>query len=117
MVLASASTGLWVAIGLLLVLKLPLIAALLWLPFRSDSYDVGPAEEDSAGGGDGGGGVPADPDGPQQPSPDRGGGGPHPNSPLTRHLRRGEHGGDRPPAPERVRIGRELPSRPPARQD
>lgn len=97
----------WVLLLLLGVLKIPIAALLMWMPFRSDRA-LAAGEVDGDGGdspsdeGDGGGGG-----GSKKPqSPPRG---PHPRTPLGRRRERGTHG--TPPAPRRVRLPAVLPRR------
>jgi hypothetical protein len=83
---------LWVWIMLLAALvKLPIAALMLWIPFRDDaamqSSDVPDSSEED-------GGSKALPGGPL----DR-----HPRGPLPRNPRRGPHGSPSPPPPRRVR--------------
>jgi hypothetical protein len=91
--------SLWMVIVLLGLLKLPVAALMLWIPFREDqamyARATGDAEESGAAEDDGGSialaGSPLDP---------------HPRSPRPRPRRRGPHGGDAttpPPSPPRVR--------------
>jgi hypothetical protein len=103
--------SLWMWIVLLLALiKLPIAALMLWLPFRNDEAMNAPK---SAGASDDDGGSRTLPGSPRQPgprrpsrdprlpgrSPDRG---PRPGSGATR-PRRDPHGAPAPPAPRRVR--------------
>ncbi len=73
------------------LIKLPVAALMLWLPFRYDesmqSTDVSDSSEED-------GGSKALPGGPLDP---------HPRAPLPRSPRRGPHGGPAPPSPRRVR--------------
>jgi hypothetical protein len=83
---------LWVWIMLLAALvKLPIAALMLWIPFRDDvamrSNDAPDSSEED-------GGSKALPGGPL----DR-----HPRGPLPRHPRRGPHGSPSPAPPPRVR--------------
>jgi hypothetical protein len=72
------------------LLKVPLVALLLWLPFRDDPL---PADlPDSSSQDDGGSKVPPDPRRPR-----------HPRSPLPRLPRRGPHGGTPVAKPARIR--------------
>src|ERR1700744_1941325 len=95
----------WVLLLLLGVLKIPIAALLMWMPFRSDPAAV-PGEVDADDGdapsdeGDGGGGSKK----PQ--SPPRG---PHPRSPRRHTRRRGSHG--TPASPRRARLPVALPRR------
>jgi hypothetical protein len=72
------------------LLKLPLVALLLWLPFRDDPLPVD--LPDSSSQDDGGSKVPPDPRRPR-----------HPRSPLPRLPRRGPHGGTPAASPARIR--------------
>lgn len=89
---------------LLGVLKLPLLALMLWMPFRSDQAllddddDSVDGEPPSSDGGDGGSRRP------HSPRP-----GPHPRSPLRHRRQRGAHGG--PASPLRVRFPQIAPRR------
>jgi hypothetical protein len=83
-------TWMWIVL-LAGLIKLPIAALMLWIPFRYDEanqpQDVSdPNEED--------GGSKALPAGPLNP---------HPRSPLPRHPRRGPHGSPSPSPPPRVR--------------
>jgi len=78
---------LWVIIGLALI-KLPIAALMLWLPFRSDERLI--ASDAPDGGSD---------------EPGGGGGGPAPGRPPAPRPRRGPHGLP-PQAPPRVRAPR-----------
>ena len=73
------------------LVKLPIAALMLWIPFRYDeatqSQDVSDSNEED-------GGSKALPAGPLNP---------HPRSPLPRHPRRGPHGSPSPSAPPRIR--------------
>jgi hypothetical protein len=83
---------LWVWMVLLAALiKLPIAALLLWIPFRYDDAMVAPEAQDSS---EEDGGSKALPGGPMDP---------HPRAPLPRRPRRGPHGDISPPAPPRVR--------------
>jgi hypothetical protein len=81
---------LWILMLVALV-KLPIAALMLWIPFRDDqamqSHDTSDSSEDDGGSKVLGGG-PLDP---------------HPRTPLPRHPRRGPHGSPSPPSPPRVR--------------
>jgi hypothetical protein len=92
----------WVLLLLLGVLKIPIAALLLWMPFRADAAAV--PDDDGADGdspSDEGGG------GSKRPqSPPRG---PHPRSPRRHERRRGPHG--TPPSPRRVRLPVVVPRR------
>jgi hypothetical protein len=89
--------SLWMVIVLLGLVKLPVAALMLWLPFRNDQAmnigEVGPETDASGDSEDDGGSIalgasPVDP---------------HPRSPLPRPHRRGPHGSGTPPAPRRIR--------------
>jgi hypothetical protein len=92
--------SLWMVIVLLGLLKLPVAALMLWIPFRNDQAmsvvdadGANDAEESDASEDDGGsvalGASPLDP---------------HPRSPRPRPRRRGpHHGSDAPPSPPRIR--------------
>jgi hypothetical protein len=88
---------LWMLILLLMALiKLPIAALMLWLPFRNDEAMT---TAERPGQSDDGGGSLSLPAGPLEP---------HPRSPLSsgpspRHPRRGPHGAPAPPSPRRVR--------------
>lgn len=73
------------------LIKLPIAALMLWIPFRYDeanqAQDVSDSSEED-------GGSKALPAGPLNP---------HPRSPLPRNPRRGPHGSPSPSAPPRVR--------------
>jgi hypothetical protein len=94
--------SLWMVIVLLGLVKLPVAALMLWIPFRDDqAMKVGAANV--------AGGVDADEAG---DSEDDDGGSialgacprdPHPRSPLPRPRRRGPHGSGVPPSPRRLR--------------
>jgi hypothetical protein len=85
--------SLWLIMLILMAIKVPLAALMLWLPFRDDdavANVTGPADDD--------GGSPALPAGPLNPHP-------RPTSPrpFPRLPRRGPHGCPAPPSPRRVR--------------
>ena len=83
---------LWVWMVILAALiKLPIAALLLWIPFRYDESMRVPEAQDSS---EEDGGSKALPGGPTDP---------HPRSPLPRNPRRGPHGQPSPPSPRRVR--------------
>jgi hypothetical protein len=88
---------LWIVIFAGLI-KLPIAALMLWIPFRYDESMRAPDASDSS---EEDGGSRALPGGPLDP---------HPRGPLPRTPRRGPHGSPSPPAPRRVR------SKPPARR-
>ena len=73
------------------LIKLPIAALMLWIPFRYDESQVITDPQDSS---EEDGGSKALPGGPLNP---------HPRSPLPRHPRRGPHGSPSPPSPPRVR--------------
>jgi hypothetical protein len=90
--------SLWMVIVLLALLKLPIAALMLWIPFRNDQAMnmAAPvdADESSASDDDGGGSktLPASPLDP------------HPRAPRPHPRRRGPHGSDPIcPSPSRVR--------------
>jgi hypothetical protein len=83
---------LWMLIVILATLvKLPIAALLLWIPFRDDEAMRVP---DAPGSSDDDGGSKTLPGGPMDP---------HPRMPRPRAPRRGPHGSPSPPAPPRVR--------------
>jgi hypothetical protein len=85
--------GVWIAIGLLALVKMSFAAVMLWLPFRDDAALDGPDSSDEDGG---------------SKVPPMGTGGRHPRAPLPRlprHPRRGPHGEAPPPSPPRTRRG------------
>lgn len=86
--------GVWVVIVLLGIIKLPLVALMLWMPFRSDppSDDVSDSSDSSQEDG----GSKTLPGGPHD-------GRRHPRGPLPRTPRRGPHGSPSPAPPQRVR--------------
>lgn len=91
---------LWLWILLLVALiKLPIAALMLWIPFRYDEAMQAPEAPDSS---EEDGGSRALPGGPLDP---------HPRAPLPNKPRRGPHGSPSPPPPARVR-GPAAPSRP-----
>lgn len=84
--------ALWVWILMLAALiKLPIAALMLWIPFRNDEAMQAREEPDSP---DEDGGSKALPGGPLDP---------HPRRPLQPRPRRGPHGSPSPPSPPRVR--------------
>ncbi len=94
---------LWVLIVLLGLIKLPIAALMLWLPFRTDPA-LGAGEPPDRSDDDGGSrAVPA---GPLDPRPR-----PLPSGPFPRRPRRGPHGSPPPPAPRRVRAVTRMPRR------
>jgi hypothetical protein len=88
---------LWLIIVLVLgLVKLPIAALMLWMPFRNDEATKtaeapGPSDDD--------GGTRALPAGPLDPHPHT----PGPFRPLPRSPRRGPHGSPPPPSPRRIR--------------
>ena len=87
--------SLWLIMLILMAIKVPVAALMLWLPFRHDDAVgnvTGPADDD--------GGSAALPAGPLNPHP-------RPTSPrpFPRLPRRGPHGCPSPPSPRRVRTG------------
>jgi hypothetical protein len=87
---------LWMLIALLALIKLPIAALMLWIPFRNDAAMKAP---EPPGKSDEDGGTHALPAGPLDPHPRR----PLPYGPRPRSPRRGPHGSPPPPAPRRVR--------------
>ncbi len=81
---------LWVLM-LAALIKLPIAALMLWIPFRNDAAMISPEASDSN---EEDGGSRALPGGPLNP---------HPRGPLPRLPRRGPHGSPGPTAPPRVR--------------
>jgi hypothetical protein len=83
-------TWMWIVL-LAGLIKLPIAALMLWIPFRYDeanqAQDVSDSSEED-------GGSKALPAGPLNP---------HPRGPLPRNPRRGPHGSPSPSAPPRVR--------------
>jgi hypothetical protein len=73
------------------IIKLPIAALLLWLPYR---YDESMRTADAPDASDEDGGSKALPGSPLDP---------HPRTPLPRHPRRGPHGSPGPASPPRVR--------------
>jgi hypothetical protein len=83
---------LWVWMVMLAALiKLPIAALLLWIPFRYDESMRAPEAQDSS---EEDGGSKALPGGPLDP---------HPRGSLPHRPRRGPHGGCPPPSPPRIR--------------
>ena len=74
------------------LIKLPIAALMLWIPFRYDESQV--FQQNPADSGEDEGGSKALPGGPTNP---------HPRSPLPRHPRRGPHGSPSPSSPARMR--------------
>ncbi len=93
---------LWLLIVLLGLIKLPIAALMLWLPFRNDPVLRASEPPDRS---DDDGGSRALPAGPLDPRPRR----PLPSSP--RCPRRGPHGSPPPPSPRRVRAVTRTPRR------
>jgi hypothetical protein len=91
---------LWILVFAALI-KLPIAALMLWIPFR---YDEAMRSPDTPGPSDDDGGSRALPGGPLDP---------HPRAPLPHTPRRGPHGSPAPPPPSRVRTA--PPPRRPAR--
>jgi hypothetical protein len=87
---------LWMLIALLAMIKIPIAALMLWIPFRNDAAMHAP---EPPGQSDEDGGTRAAPAGPLDPRPRR----PLPSGPRPRSPRRGPHGGQPPPSPRRVR--------------
>jgi hypothetical protein len=85
-------TWTWIVLVLVAVIKLPIAALMLWLPFRYDEAAYQPSETTDSSEEDGG--SKALPGGPL----DR-----HPRGPLPRNPRRGPHGSPSPGSPKRVR--------------
>jgi len=83
-------TWMWVLL-LAGLIKLPIAALMLWIPFR---YDESQIVQDASDSSEEDGGSKALPGGPLNP---------HPRSPLPRHPRRGPHGTPSPASPPRVR--------------
>lgn len=83
---------LWVWIVLFAgLIKLPIAALMLWIPFRDDEAMRAPEAPDSS---EEDGGSKALPGGPLDP---------HPRAPLPRSPRRGPHGSPAPESPRRSR--------------
>ena len=91
---------LWIVIFAGLI-KLPIAALMLWIPFRYDESMRAPDVSDSS---EEDGGSRALPGGPLDP---------HPRDPLPRKPRRGPHGSPSPSPPARVRtkLGGRRPTR------
>jgi hypothetical protein len=83
-------TWMWVLL-LAGLIKLPIAALMLWIPFRYDESQIATDAPDSS---EEDGGSKALPGGPLNP---------HPRGPLPRHPRRGPHGSPSPSSPPRVR--------------
>jgi hypothetical protein len=87
---------LWMLIVLMGLIKLPIAALMLWIPFRDDAalnMNEPPGQSDEDGG------SPVLPAGPLDPHPRR----PLPSSRFPRLPRRGPHGAPPPPSPRRIR--------------
>jgi hypothetical protein len=85
---------LWLLILLFGLIKLPIAALMLWIPFRNDAAMNASDPPDRS---DDDGGSRALPAGPLDPRP-------LPSGPFPRGPRRGPHGTPPPPSPRRVRI-------------
>ncbi|HEX9481108.1 MAG TPA: hypothetical protein VF927_03315 [Solirubrobacteraceae bacterium] len=83
-------TWMWVLL-LAGLIKLPIAALMLWIPFRYDESQIATEASDSN---EDDGGSKALPGGPLNP---------HPRSPFPRRPRRGPHGSPSPASPPRVR--------------
>lgn len=95
---------LWLLIVLFGLVKLPIAALMLWLPFRNDPALISnepPSQSDDDGGSR------ALPAGPLDPHPRR----PSPFGPSPRRPRRGPHGSPPPPSPRRIRVASQAPRR------
>jgi hypothetical protein len=88
---------LWMLIVLLGLIKLPIAALMLWLPFRNDEATRASEPPDQSAEDDGGSRVL--PAGPLNPRPRR----PAPSGPTPRPPRRGPHGSPPPSSPRRIR--------------
>jgi hypothetical protein len=88
---------LWLLIVLVGLIKLPIAALMLWIPFRNDAAMNAAEPPDRS---DDDGGSRALPASPLDPRPRR----PLPTGPFPRRPRRGPHGSAPPPSPRRVRI-------------
>lgn len=80
----------WIVVIAALV-KLPIAALMLWIPFHNDEAMRAPEANDPS---DEDGGSKTLPGAPTDP---------HPRNPLPRFPRRGPHGSPSPPAPRRIR--------------
>jgi hypothetical protein len=89
----------WILLVSTLVIKLPIVALMLWIPFRNDEAMSAP---DTPGSSEEDGGSKALPGGPLNP---------HPRPPLPRWPRRGPHGSPSSAAPRRVRSPLQGPRR------
>ncbi|HUA75151.1 MAG TPA: hypothetical protein VL988_10385 [Solirubrobacteraceae bacterium] len=94
---------LWVLIVSLALIKVPIAALMLWIPFRNDAALIAeqPDRDDEDGGSR------ALPAGPLDPRPRR----PRPRGPFPRRPRRGPHTSPPPPSPRRVRGTTARPAR------
>jgi hypothetical protein len=79
--------GIWIFIGIVALLKLPLAAVMLWYPFRKERLESQVENE-----------------GPQAEEGDDGDGGGGPTRPRLPAPRRGPHNEPPPPSPARVRL-------------
>ena len=95
---------LWLLILLFGLIKLPIAALMLWIPFRNDTAMNASDPPDRS---DDDGGSRALPAGPLDPRPRR----PLPSGPFPRRPRRGPHATPPPPSPRRVRIASFTPRR------
>jgi hypothetical protein len=95
---------LWMLIALLALIKLPIAALMLWIPFRNDAATNAPEPPSQS---DDDGGTRAMPAGPLDPRPRR----PLPFGPRPRSPRRGPHGSPPPDSPRRVRTPASTPVR------
>jgi hypothetical protein len=95
---------LWLLILLFGLIKLPIAALMLWIPFRNDAAMNASDPPDRS---DDDGGSQALPAGPLDPHPRR----PLPSGPFPRRPRRGPHATPPPPSPRRVRIASFTPRR------
>ena len=87
---------LWMLIVLMGLIKLPIAALMLWIPFRDDTaLNASEPPEQS----DDDGGIRVLPAGPLGPHPRR----PLPSGRFPRSPRRGPHGSQPPPSPRRIR--------------
>jgi hypothetical protein len=87
---------LWMLIVLMGLIKLPIAALMLWIPFRDDAAlnaTEPPGQSDDDGG------TRVLPAGPLDPHPRR----PLPSGRFPRSPRRGPHGSQPPPSPRRIR--------------
>jgi hypothetical protein len=89
---------LWTLIVMLALIKLPIAAMMLWIPFRNDAAMN--SNSDPPDRSDDDGGSRALPAGPLDPRPRR----PLPGGPFPRRPRRGPHASPAPPSPRRVRV-------------